>query len=761
MLRAIARTIGFTTLLISCCFNFGGAQTEPPQHPPRPIVVGPAKWKPAPQELSAAYWTLEPGWDTTLEMRNNVRYWELTVTPVLRTAAGQEIALTPVTVAPQNVVAIDLRNVSQRDPNSATYVGSFGSVVFRFNGLNASNVFAATIVRREGQPIDFHFDADQAGSPAYLSGGIEGIWWLPAQTSNASLILSNPSKKTIAGSVLLSASSSNRRLPLSLVPGQTERIDLRQALGPYNIGAVGGLTISLPGHQSLSATEIVFDETTGLTAIMKLFDRDPDDQPKGHILLAPMMALGQPDAGLAFPAGTTLKPMIFLRNATSSEEEVSLMVVWRGVSGSGTFAHPPITLPPGEVQVLSLTDQQNFPGIPSDANWATARLSYVGRTADIVPVAISYDKTYRHGLQTPFSDALSRLWAGGMWHVDPTHDTLITTGNGGTEPTTAEVTLFYNGGSGKYRMEKMLAPGQQLWLDLAHLAHDQVPDSDGHTLPPDTTMGSYELRDLDHATVGELYEGKLVIDKTYGHASYGCGSCCGYDAVVLDPDPFGGPPGIENDDYIYANDTCVGDQEDVTGSGYDWGTTNAQVATLPNRTLHTVAVGSTTGSSLVQLQWAHPPSCPNQIFGPTQPVTVQVPTDSTITEQISNHAMTTTSNPACPSGQAGWYRQVQKIVTDQTGAYITANGSIISESLGLTSTNQLNLAPPNPFAPVATSGGGYFNDQFGFCSPLCPGSKGQTDLNETFTDEPSAGGSYTLKTHTLAYTCTGDTDNGK
>lgn len=622
MFRTKARAIGFASLLVFCCFNLH-AQSGPPQHPPRPTVVGPAKWNPTPQELSAAYWTLESGWDTTLEIRNNVRYRELTVTAVLRTAAGQEIPLTPVTVAPQNVIAIDLRNLSQTDTNNASYVGLFGSVVFRFSGLNASNVFAATIVRREGQPIDFHFDADQAGSPAYQSGGVEGIWWLPAQTSNAFLILSNPSKKTVAGSVLLSASSSNRRIPLNLTPGQMQRIDLRQALGSSNIGAAGGLTISLPGHESISATQIVFDEITGLTAIMKLFDRDPNDQPKGHVLVAPMMALNQPDADLAFPTGTTLQPMIFLRNATPGEEQVSLTVDWRGESKSGTFIHPPIALPPGEVQVLRLNGQQGFPSIPSDANWATARLSYIGRVADVVPVAISYDKTYRYGLQTPFSDALSRLWAGGMWHVDPTHDTLITTGNGGKEPTTAEVTLFYNGGVGRYRMEKMLTPGQQLWLDLAQLAHDQVPDSDGHTLPPDTTMGSYELRDLDHATIGQLYEGKLVIDKTFGHAAYGCGSCCGYDAVVLDPDPFQGPLGIESNDYIYANDTCAGDQEDVTGSGYDWKTANAAIATLPNRTLHTVAVGSTTGSALAQLQWAHPPSCPVQDFGTGQTVTVQ------------------------------------------------------------------------------------------------------------------------------------------
>jgi hypothetical protein len=153
----LLRALCIASILFLSSFDLG--QSTPPQHPPRPTVVGPAKRNPLPQEISAAYWTLEPGWDTTLEMRNNLRYREIVVTPILRTAAGQEIPLAPVTVASENVVSLDLRDLALSDKNSEGYVGYFGSVAFRFSGLNASNLFAATIVRREGQPIDFHFDA--------------------------------------------------------------------------------------------------------------------------------------------------------------------------------------------------------------------------------------------------------------------------------------------------------------------------------------------------------------------------------------------------------------------------------------------------------------------------------------------------------------------------------------------------------------------------------------------------------------------------
>jgi hypothetical protein len=456
--RAAAASFLFLFSALLC------AQTGPP-HPQRIKVVGPAKWDPSPQEVSAAYWTLEPGWNTDVEMRNNLAFRDLTITPVLRAASGQEVSLAPVTVAAQHVISLDLRNLTQSQPQILNSAGSFGSVAFRFSGLDSANLFAATIVRREGQPIDFHFDADDAGTPLYTTGGLEGMWWVPAQTSTDYVILSNPSKKTVAGSLILSSSSANHRIPLSIGPGQTKRIDLRETLGPSSVGVMGGLTLSLPGHESLSATQIVFDEVTGLTAIMKLFDREPDDKSREHILLAPMMALSQPDPGLAFLSGTTLIPRLFLRNAGSGQAQVSLAVDWRSAGKSGESAFPLLALQPSEVRAINLADPQGPGQVPADATWGTVKLRYTGRRADLVAVALSYDKDFRYGLQTPFSENLSRMWAGGMWHVDPTHNTFITTGNAGSESTAAQVTLFYNGGKDKYRLEKMLSPGQQMWLD--------------------------------------------------------------------------------------------------------------------------------------------------------------------------------------------------------------------------------------------------------------------------------------------------------
>jgi len=612
----------FVAAILPLAWAYAEGQAGPPAHPPRPKMVGPAKWNPSQQEVSAAYWTLEPGWNTDLEMRNNLGFHELTVTPVLRVSTGQEIPLAPVTVAAQHIVSLDLRSLVQSQAQILNGPGSFGSVAFRFSGLDSANLFAATIVRRGGQPIDFHFDADDAG-PVYHSGGIEGIWWIPAATSTDYLILSNPLRKHVSASLLISGSSPVRRVPLSIGPGETKRIDMREMLGASANGGVGGLTLELPGNELISATQIVFDESTGLAAIMKLFEREPADPPKNRVLLAPMMALGSPDAALGFPQGTILLPRVFLRNAGPSTAQLMASITWHN-QASGTFELPQMILSPGEVRLVNLSDYQQAGQIPSDANWGNLKMSYKGRRADLIAVAVSYDKDSRYGLQTPFSETLGRLWAGGMWHVDAMHNTLITTGNAGLESTTAEVTLFYNGGKSKYRLERELAPGQQLWLDVGHLIHDRIADSDGNTLPAEVMEGSYELKDLDHATVGQLYEGKLVIDKNFGHAAYGCASCCGYYTPSLDPSPFAGPPGVDNQDFIYAQEQCGGYVDDVTGAGYNWHTSDSSIATLPNRTLHTVAVGTARGYAYAQLQATHPaPQCPMTTWSPLQGVTVE------------------------------------------------------------------------------------------------------------------------------------------
>ncbi len=162
------------------------------------------------------------------------------------------------------------------------------------------------------------------------------------------------------------------------------------------------------------------------------------------------------------------------------------------------------------------------------------------------------------------------------------------------------MTLFYNGGNGVYNIEKRLAPGEQIWADVGRIIREQIPDRDGHTIPPTVTSGSSELWDLDHPGLGHVFEGKLLLDKTYGRAFYGCNICCRQYGAALHVTPFSGPVGSGDYDTVTYRE-CDGTEYDGTWMAYGWYSCNTSIATLPDRYLSLVGVGSTTTKANIDL----------------------------------------------------------------------------------------------------------------------------------------------------------------
>ena len=152
-----------------------------------------------------------------------------------------------------------------------------------------------------------------------------------------------------------------------------------------------------------------------------------------------------------------------------------------------------------------------------------------------------------------------------------------------------------------------------MWVDVGKLIREHVPDKNGKTLPADLTSGSYEFRDLTNKFIGTLFEGKVIYDKTYGHATYGCGSCCGYVGTKLWYDPLGVPLSLTSYQGVYGHDKCGLLWEDISDAFYsNWSTANTSIATADYYGTHTGhSVGSTTSSTNGQFQgWLRLNDCP-------------------------------------------------------------------------------------------------------------------------------------------------------
>jgi hypothetical protein len=250
-----------------------------------------------------------------------------------------------------------------------------------------------------------------------------------------------------------------------------------------------------------------------------------------------------------------------------------------------------------------------------------------------------------------------------------------------------------------------------MWLNLVHLIHHGVPDRKGSALPTDVTSGTYDLEDLDPGLGGNLIEGKVALDKTFGHLTYGCLTCCGYTPyLMLDPTLVGvGQNGGINP---YGTNNCTASSGFSLSSYFQqtnarWWSGNTAVATVTSFNGHGVAAGTTNGFATANVpsgDGAYPKNpCPQ----PTQEGTNNVK----VKPQITSPNTVWWFNGQTPSGYS-------------TSITLTASGGS-AYSWSITSgSNMITLSGTTGSSVTASSTGTAF-------------SSTTTDIAVTVTDTPS------------------------
>jgi hypothetical protein len=563
-------------------------------------------------EQFGVYWTEEPGWHTDLQLRNNLAAQELVVAPALRSVDGTESKLAPVTIQPGDVVTVPLHEAVMKAPPELA--SPYGSVVLRYRAPVGGALQSTAMIHLDGRPIAFHVDA--YGQPEGLvAGSREGIWWLPRETATDYLVLTDTGDKPLDANLILRDSSGrSARQKLTLAARQTTRLSVRSLLAKSHLGGFyGGITVEVAkGAAYLDTLHVIFDEVAGSSAVMKMFDQDPrvtiQERAWGGLkdwtIRAPMLALTHPDPALGFPRDTTLQPQVFVRNTTPQPQTAQLHFNWRSATSSGRTRGISLSLKPYQTQLVDVAALQTQKLLPPEAQWASVFIGIPGVQPDqILAVATSYDKTGRYGAQTPFSDQLSAHWEGDKWQVDDTHNSIITVGNGGSKAARAKLTLLYNHGQDRYEIEQLLASEEQMWIDVGQLARTQTPDKKGHVLPPGDASGAYRLEEVRNTGIGNLFEGKLTVDKTYGEAVYGCMTCCNPGLGYMLFNPLGVPVSGDAFQGVWGIDACTGNQVDMTGWYSTWGTGNTAIATATMNHIHGVAAGSTNNHAWGAISW--------------------------------------------------------------------------------------------------------------------------------------------------------------
>jgi hypothetical protein len=705
-----------------------------------PSSVSAAEPAIADHEQFASYWTTEPGWRTELQLRNSLASEELTVAPALRSADGTETALPAVSIKPGDVVTLDLHDVLMKV--APELIGTYGSVVLRYRAPASRALYAAVMLRVEGRPIAFHLDA-ALGPSDRTRGSREGIWWLRDSASDYLILTNIADRRLDAGLILYDSRGRSWRQNLSLSARQTTRLSVRTLLGQAKLsGSYGGIEINVTnGVGYLRTTHFLFDEIGGFSALLKMFYGNTGSTfaerswggVKEWTTRAPMLALTDPDPALGFPAGTTLQPKVLIRNTSAKTYTTHVRFTWRSAVTIGKSAPIELKFRPHETQVVDVAALQTQKLLPADAHWASVIVSAPVQPDDLMAIATSYDHSGRYGTQTPFNDQLTFHWEAGKWEVDSMHNSLVTVGNGGNKTVHAQVTIFYNQGRERYQLEQMLAPDEQMWLDFGKLIRERVTDKEGRILPPDISYGTYTVRELTDTYGGNLYEGKVILDKTNGHAAYGCAWCCGINHVKFTNDPITLPVLGTQAQQVLGQDVCDNNWYDITASFFGWGTGNSSIATANGKQIHGVAAGTTTdfaSSDIVPYGHEHEPpdGCPTHAWAPQGNTNVgpyQV-------EPINVNSQGPVAAGDCPnSSYPGYVKYVTNQVQYLDGTAYAFSGLTAADIITIGSRHDLGSGTSTGSA--TTTGDGSFQDQYSVCSAACPGSSGETDASQNWT----------------------------
>jgi hypothetical protein len=230
------------------------------------------------------------------------------------------------------------------------------------------------MIRKVGHPVAFHIDA-MWESQELQAASREGVWWLPKDTTSDYLILANEGQNAIPLRLsLYDASGKQTQQALILGPHETARYSVRKLLQAAGLtGSYGGIQVSDSAHSgSLDTLHFLIDETAGFSALLKMFNRDPNakleerDFAKTAIwtLRAPMLALSSPDPALAFPPGTTLRPQIFVRNTTAKPLDAAVRFNWSAAATVGKTLGPQLHLKPYETRQIDVAALQRGTTLP-------------------------------------------------------------------------------------------------------------------------------------------------------------------------------------------------------------------------------------------------------------------------------------------------------------------------------------------------------------------------------------------------------------
>lgn len=727
--------------------------------------------------LVGGLWMTDPNLKSSLYLKNVVEISAVTVTPILYLSNGNKFTLPDVTLEPSGTAVVDI-NAAIQNLGIASYATLSGYVEIQYNWPWAP-VCATIRVVDTVHSVIFTYgvrpsvtsSGQNSSLQVHVTSVAEGVWW--KQESN------------VTGFVALANTSPNA---VPAVIGVTDSRGVSLATHTVTVSAHGTKIVNLPELQAApssgggihvlysgpkDALEInggLEDQSVGYSANLRFASPPPATAKVSQITFAELgLMVGAADPMMFFPGGTTFTPYSVLRNISDAPLTVTPTVWWMAGGSARSAPLQGLTIAPSQSQSLDVKSLISAAGLGNFNGSVNLEFSVQGKEGGLLLQGGSVDQSNTYVFEVNprgvFDSGSKSL---GYWSTANGDDTMVTLWNPADEAQDLVFRVVFSGGH--YLLPMHFGPRETHGFNMSEIIRNQVPDAEGNIIPATVQEGSATISGTHEVAEHILVAVDVgIYNVRKATCGGGCVYCDGYTS-------FGSYPGSaafavqRTQQYQALGTWSSGVQYNVANS---WSSNHTSIATINSNGL---ATGVSAGVAQFSAPFGPDPIYTGETcfsggspFCPAPPAsgtmggtgTVQVPTASRITQTLSSHSITSSNFPTCTSTQAGWYRQVMKIVTDQTGADIVLSGQQLNETVTIGTPNNLNVGGVQT-GTATTDANGNFTDTFFVCSPNCPASTGQTNASQTITDVlPSGAGPYSLSTNSLVYKCTGITVNGQ
>ncbi len=534
------------------------------------------------RRMTGTYYTTEGGFKSTLIL-NNKGPNQIVVNPVLHGQNGQTFTASPVAVGGQSSSEVDL-NVLASIAGPKFRAGSFE---FTYEGRLLEIGGGLRIIDSEKSLI---FD-EQMLEPGmkFPSSQLEAVYAVPFEDSQVSVIVTNTTAQPIAvdGESIFARDHGQHPVKVQLGPYETRVVNLPHGL--VKKASAGAVSLSHNGGKgALLAMIHLQDAGRGYSEAVNFTNPTGGKTNERH------------GAGLRLGRinNESLKPVIVVRNLGNSATTVTATVPYSKQNGdTGTIALPQLSLAPGEIELLNMSNPQLM---RNDFATAGLEIEYTGAPGSVIASAASVSQSGNHVFALPLKDPQGGMSSTGgyPWFINEKGSTVVFIKNTTEKPQKFHLDVVHSGGRWGSNL-RTLAPGQTFALDVRAVRDSQEKGSGGNAIPLDVTVGHVSWSVYGVATNKTLIGRAQTVDFTKAIAStYECQCPCNatYSNARLVPSSVTGVPG-DTQQFLpqQQNTDCLGNPTewfDVFGVSFS--SDNPSVATINTSGLGTAQESGTT-----------------------------------------------------------------------------------------------------------------------------------------------------------------------